>query len=211
MKKILPTIVLGVALIVTGCTGGNEGKNTENANNKVNTVNVNNEEGKNTNTEALDNEKNAENTNEDGNEKNKETTNNNLSATDNKELTKDQLYDMMVKSDYISRVKLTRLGDNDTELKVLENYKGSLSNIEFPVPKGLKTDREYLLFFHDDEEGNVTPTNGNMSFIEVAPTNDTILEYVEATYKKDEPEEDSTKTKDKGSESKKSTEDKKDN
>lgn len=188
MKKLLPAIALSLALLLAGCSGTNQ--NTDaNEESKENTVNTVSEENADmTDGETEDNSTDGEKT-EDGDEENE------VSDTD-KEITKDELYNMMASSDYIGRVKLTRLGDNDTELKVLENYKGSLSNIEFPVPKGLKTDREYLLFYKDDEEGNITPTNGNRSFIEVAPTNDTVLDYVEEIYdKKEEDNSDSNNSK----------------
>lgn len=97
---------------------------------------------------------------------------------------------LMVASDYISRVKLTQLGDGQTELTILDNYKGSLSNIEFPQPKNLSTNKEYLIFYKDDEDGNIVPTALD-AVVEVATKNDTILDYVERTYNKS----DTTKTK----------------
>lgn len=97
---------------------------------------------------------------------------------------------LMMASDYISRVKLTQLGDGQTELTILDNYKGSLSNIEFPQPKNLSTNKEYLIFYKDDEDGNIVPTALD-AVVEVATKNDTILDYVERTYNKS----DTTKTK----------------
>ena len=97
---------------------------------------------------------------------------------------------LMVASDYISRVKLTQLGDGQTELTILDNYKGCLSNIEFPQPKNLSTNKEYLIFYKDDEDGNIVPTALD-AVVEVATKNDTILDYVERTYNKS----DTTKTK----------------
>lgn len=101
-------------------------------------------------------------------------------------LSRTELRNLMSESDYIARVKLIQLGDQAQELKILANYKGSLSNIEFDMPKGLSPNTEYLLFYHDDEEGNVVPTTNEMPAIAVAPENDTILDYVRKTYNKDD-------------------------
>lgn len=107
-------------------------------------------------------------------------------ADQSEALSRTELRNLMSESDYIARVKLTQLGDQAQELKILANYKGSLSNIEFDMPKGLSPNTEYLLFYHDDEEGNVVPTTNEMPAIAVAPENDTILDYVRKTYNKDD-------------------------
>lgn len=107
---------------------------------------------------------------------------------DDQGTTREEVRKLMTQSDYISRVKLTQLGDGQTELTILDNYKGNLSNIEFPEPKNLSTNKEYLIFYRDDEEGNVVPTEKD-AVIEVATKNDTILDYVEKTYAKEETSE----------------------
>lgn len=216
MKKttrVLPVIILGLSLLVTGCKGpANEGTP------ETPTVNTAQEEEKNKVKNNRDNTAaNAEKTekdegaNEGTTEKDaeKKTTEEEEEEKNPKEVTpttepksKGEVYNMMADSDYISRVKLIRLGNDQKELKILENYKGSLSNIEFNVPNGLKTDKEYLVFYKDDTDGTLIPTAGNDSFIEVAPTNDTILDYVAKTYGKDEESKEKKAAEEKGSSSK---------
>ena len=98
----------------------------------------------------------------------------NEESADKEGVSREEVRKLMTQSDYISRVKLTQLGDGQTELTILDNYKGSLSNIEFTEPKNLSTNKEYLIFYKDDADGNVVATSKD-AVIEVASKNDTIL------------------------------------
>lgn len=109
-------------------------------------------------------------------------------------VSREEVRKLMTQSDYISRVKLTQLGDGQTELTILDNYKGSLSNIEFTEPKNLSTNKEYLIFYKDDADGNVVATSKD-AVIEVASKNDTVLDYIERTYAKTDQTEDQSSRK----------------
>lgn len=118
----------------------------------------------------------------------------NEESADNQGVSREEVRKLMTQSDYISRVKLTQLGDGQTELTILDNYKGSLSNIEFTEPKNLSTNKEYLIFYKDDADGNVVATSKD-AVIEVATKNDTVLDYVERTYAKTDQTEDQSSRK----------------
>lgn len=98
---------------------------------------------------------------------------------------KERLNVLMRESDYISRVEMATTADHQTELRIITNYKGNLSNIEFEAPEGLEENQEYLIFYHDDEDGNIVPTNGKDSFLEIKGDEaDEYLSTVEQTYLK---------------------------
>ena len=118
----------------------------------------------------------------------------NEESVDKEGVSREEVRKLMTQSDYISRVKLTQLGDGQTELTILDNYKGSLSNIEFTEPKNLSTNKEYLIFYKDDADGNVVPTSKD-AVIEVASKNDTVLDYIERTYAKTDQTEDQSSRK----------------
>lgn len=118
----------------------------------------------------------------------------NEESADKEGVSREEVRKLMTQSDYISRVKLTQLGDGQTELTILDNYKGSLSNIEFTEPKNLSTNKEYLIFYKDDADGNVVATSKD-AVIEVASKNDTVLDYIERTYAKTDQTEDQSSRK----------------
>ncbi len=109
---------------------------------------------------------------------------------------KDRLKVLMRESDYISRVEVARTADQQQELRIITNYKGNLSNIEFDIPEGLEENQEYLIFYHDDKDGNIVPTNGKDSFLEIkGDAADEYLSTVEQTYLKIEKDDGNTKAK----------------
>lgn len=118
----------------------------------------------------------------------------NEESADKEGVSREEVRKLMTQSDYISRVKLTQLGNGQTELTILDNYKGSLSNIEFTEPKNLSTNKEYLIFYKDDVDGNVVATSKD-AVIEVASKNDTVLDYIERTYAKTDQTEDQSSRK----------------
>ena len=118
----------------------------------------------------------------------------NEESADKEGVSREEVRKLMTQSDYISRVKLTQLGDGQTELTILDNYKGSLSNIEFTEPKNLSTNKEYLIFYKDDADGNVVATSKD-AVIEVASKNDIVLDYIERTYAKTDQTEDQSSRK----------------
>lgn len=108
---------------------------------------------------------------------------------------KDRLKVLMRESDYISRVEIAKTADQQQELRIITNYKGNLSNIEFDTPEGLEENQEYLIFYHDDEDGNIVPTNGKDSFLEIkGDASDEYLSTVEQTYLKVEKDDGNKKT-----------------
>lgn len=92
------------------------------------------------------------------------------------------LREKMSASDYIALVELSTTADNQMELRILNNYKGNLSNIEFEAPEGLSPSKQYVLFYHDGEDGNIEPTTEKDSIVEVSGSDDEILQSLQNTY-----------------------------
>lgn len=105
---------------------------------------------------------------------------------------KDQVLSLISRSDYISRVELASTPDDDLELRILDNYKGNLSNIEFETPSNLAPNKVYLIFYKDDEDGNIAPTHGTQSFIALDGDDAFALDVVEDYFgiESDRPEDD---------------------
>lgn len=122
---------------------------------------------------------------------------------------KERLNALLEESDYISLVELSSTADNQMELRILTNFKGNLSNIEFDEPKNLSPNKQYLIFYHDSEDGSIIPTNGDASMIEVENSDDPVLTKVQARYATNEGDPAEDKTKEKKTTEKKSTEEKK--
>lgn len=95
---------------------------------------------------------------------------------------KEKLNALIDKSDYISLVELSSTADNQMELRILTNFKGNLSNIEFESPKNLSPNKQYLIFYHDEEDGSIVPTNGKASIIEIKDSDDETLAKVQEKY-----------------------------
>ncbi|MDO5038003.1 MAG: hypothetical protein Q4E37_06865 [Tissierellia bacterium] len=104
----------------------------------------------------------------------------------------EQLRILMRDSDYISQVELASTADKDLELRILANYKGNLSNIEFDTPSNLSPNKEYLIFYHDDEEGRIVPSHGSHSFVALDEEDTSVLDLVKETYNYEDPEDPKT-------------------
>ena len=64
----------------------------------------------------------------------------------------------------------------------LKDYKGDLSQIKVDVPKNLSPNKEYLIFYRDDEKGEVSPTTRDGAFIELQGDKDSNLIYIEKQF-----------------------------
>lgn len=160
LKKL--SLVLMLILILTACNVGDSDTGGENSKSKNETQNL---ENLNDTATIEDIEKETEEEDELNNGSEEER----LSA-------------LMEKSDYISLVELSSTADNQMELRILTNFKGNLSNVEFQYPENLSPSKQYLIFYHDDEEGNITPTNGKNSMIEISGSDDSILQTIQGKY-----------------------------
>lgn len=186
-NKIFLLTILSLVLIFSGCGKKDETTNlpvNASGNNAATTNNGENATDKTAEGEDATNTANADDEKKDEVE---EIPTENLK-------TKEVVQALMRKSDYISKVKMTKQGDAAPELKIMDNFKGNLSSIEFASPEDLELNREYLIFYKDDENGDIVPTNGKQSYIQVADSNDAILEYVEGVYKPKEEVKETTDT-----------------
>ena len=64
----------------------------------------------------------------------------------------------------------------------LKDYKGDLSQIEVSLPKTLTPNKEYIVFFKDDDKGEVSPTERDGAFIELQGDKDSNLIYIEKQF-----------------------------
>lgn len=89
-----------------------------------------------------------------------ETSNTTSSSEDNINVSRsmDQLTDdtslMIEESDYISKIKLITKNESNTEIKVLDNIKGTITSSELPT-LDLKENRAYIVFLKNDGDGIV--------------------------------------------------------
>lgn len=91
--------------------------------------------------------------------------------------------DQLIKnSDYISRIRVSTSTAEGTNTSFLKDYKGDLSQIEVSIPKTLSPNMEYIVFYKDDERGEVSPTERDGSFIEIQGDKDSNLIYIEKVF-----------------------------
>lgn len=78
--------------------------------------------------------------------------------------------DLMIESsDYISKIKLIKKGEDSKEIKILDNIKNPLSSTELPALENLEENRAYIVFMKDldgkvvltDEENGVILLEGD--------------------------------------------------
>ena len=79
--------------------------------------------------------------------KKKDTADEKNSAKNN-DIKDTDIVSLIKNSDYISRIRITSAGSS-TDVNFIEDYRGDLSNIVLDIPKGLKENREYILFYVD--------------------------------------------------------------
>ena len=101
-------------------------------------------------------------------------------------------------SDYIALVELSTNANGQMELEFIKNYKGMLSTVELPVPKGMTPNQEYIIFYRDGADGVVGPVHPTYGFYAVDGSDDPLLRHMERTYGDlDEDEEDTSSVKSK--------------
>lgn len=92
---------------------------------------------------------------------------------------KEAVNELIKNSDYISRIRISTSTAEGMSISFLKDYKGDLSQIEVDVPKNLSPNKEYLIFYRDDEKGEVSPTTRDGAFIELQGDKDSNLIYIE--------------------------------
>ena len=101
-------------------------------------------------------------------------------------------------SDYIALVELSTNANGQMELEFIKNYKGMLSTVELPVPKGMTPNQEYIIFYRDGADGVVGPVHPTYGYYAVDGSDDPLLRHMERTYGDlDEDEEDTSSVKSK--------------
>ena len=101
-------------------------------------------------------------------------------------------------SDYIALVELSTNANGQMELEFIKNYKGMLSTVELPVPKGMTPNQEYIIFYRDGADGVVGPVHPTYGYYTVDGSDDPLLRHMERTYGDlDEDEEDTSSVKSK--------------
>lgn len=100
-------------------------------------------------------------------------------------------------SDYIALVELTTNAKGQTELEFIKNYKGALSTVEIPIPKGMTPNQEYIIFYRDGADGIVGPVHDTYGYYAVNGSDDSLLRHMVKTYGDSDEEEDTDTVKSK--------------
>lgn len=100
-------------------------------------------------------------------------------------------------SDYIALAELTTNAKGQTELEFIKNYKGALSTVEIPIPKGMTPNQEYIIFYRDGADGIVGPVHDTYGYYAVNGSDDSLLRHMERTYGDSDEEEDTDSVKSK--------------
>ena len=100
-------------------------------------------------------------------------------------------------SDYIALVELTTNAKGQTELEFIKNYKGALSTVEIPIPKGMTPNQEYIIFYRDGADGIVGPVHDTYGYYAVNGSDDSLLRHMEKTYGDSDEDEDTDTVKSK--------------
>lgn len=95
---------------------------------------------------------------------------------------KEAVNELIKNSDYISRVRISTSTAEGMNTSFLKDYKGDLSQIEVSLPKTLTPNKEYIVFFKDDDNGEVSPTERDGAFIELQGDKDSNLIYIEKQF-----------------------------
>ena len=95
---------------------------------------------------------------------------------------KEAVNELIKNSDYISRIRISTSTAEGMSTAFLKDYKGDLSQIQVDIPKNLSPNKEYLIFYRDDEKGEVSPTDREGSFIELQGYKDSNLIYIEKQF-----------------------------
>lgn len=95
---------------------------------------------------------------------------------------KEAVNELIKNSDYISRIRISTSTAEGMSIAFLKDYKGDLSQIQVDIPKNLSPNKEYLVFYKDDEKGEVSPTDRDGAFIELQGEKDSNLIYIEKQF-----------------------------
>lgn len=95
---------------------------------------------------------------------------------------KEAVNELIKNSDYISRIRISTSTAEGMSTAFLKDYKGDLSQIQVDIPKNLSPNKEYLIFYRDDEKGKVSPTDRDGAFIELQGDKDSNLIYIEKQF-----------------------------
>ena len=95
---------------------------------------------------------------------------------------KEAVNELIKNSDYISRIRISTSTAEGMSVSFLKDYSGDLSQIEVDLPKNLSPNKEYLIFYRDDEKGEVSPTARDGAFIELQGDKDSNLIYIEKQF-----------------------------
>ncbi len=95
---------------------------------------------------------------------------------------KEAVNELIKNSDYISRIRISTSTAEGMSTAFLKDYKGDLSQIQVDIPKNLSPNKEYLVFYKDDEKGEVSPTDRDGAFIELQGEKDSNLIYIEKQF-----------------------------
>ena len=110
---------------------------------------------------------------------NKETDEEQVSTSN---FDKEAVNELIKNSDYISRIRISTSTAEGMSTAFLKDYKGDLSQIQVDIPKNLSPNKEYLIFYRDDEKGEVSPTDREGAFIELQGDKDSNLIYIEKQF-----------------------------
>lgn len=100
-------------------------------------------------------------------------------------------------SDYIALVELTTNAKGQMELEFIKNYKGALSTVEIPIPKGMTPNQEYIIFYRDGADGVVGPVHATYGYYAVKGSDDSLLRHMEKFYGDADEDEDTDTVKSK--------------
>ena len=100
-------------------------------------------------------------------------------------------------SDYIALVELSTNAKGQMELEFIKNYKGALSTVEIPIPKGMTPNQEYIIFYRDGADGMVGPVHATYGYYAVNGSDDSLLRHMEKNYGDRDEDEDTDTVKSK--------------
>lgn len=177
MKNKFFIILLGLALVLTGCSKNkdknSDGENKSPSDNPAVTIERQTEgenpEGENPNLQT-ENENNEENLAEENLET--ETEENSETDPEVSKSLEEEIKILEENSDYISIIKMSQTGPNGKEIHVVEDLKGSLKNIVLPDIPNMQANYNYLIFLMDGESGDITLTDSERGLILIENTTD---------------------------------------
>ncbi|WP_054252460.1 hypothetical protein [Neofamilia massiliensis] len=196
MKNKFFIILLGLALVLTGCSKNKDKNSDGEINNPSESPAVTierqseseNLDEENTNLQADENLNNEENTNNEETEE-EETEENSEEDPEVSKSLEDEIKTLEENSDYISIIKMSQTGPNGKEIHVVEDLKGSLKNIVLPDIPNMQANYNYLIFLMDGENGDITLTDSERGLILIENTTDERLILIKELLKTDDTDE----------------------